>query len=154
MVGSGHQQVEHATIWETQLLDAPLRYERLDSFRHEDSWKIMSFMMNLFDKNAGLSQVMDCNIHGSGQCGDVEHKIWELVKAVLGSAILSQSLLSCKFMERWTSNSKERSSLRPGKRPSHKASLNLPSSPQNVSREGDMLNWLSNKVTTKLVAGK
>ncbi|KAK9151709.1 hypothetical protein Syun_010018 [Stephania yunnanensis] len=61
---------------------------------------------------SGVSKVMDCNLHGFGQCRNVEHKIRELGKAILRPAVLPSSLLSGKLMEGRVSYPEECSSLR------------------------------------------
>lgn len=73
---------------------------------------------------AGVSEVLDRHLHGSGQRGDVEYKVRELGQTIFRAAVLSQGLLPCKFMERWISNPKACSSMWPDQRSPYKASLN------------------------------
>ena len=88
------------------------------------SWGLLNFFfLAVFDLYVGVSQVMDCPLHAFGQCGYVERKIRELGSPILGSAILSSCLFSCKLMERWISNPKERSSLWTSIRPQDPASI-------------------------------
>lgn len=60
----------------------------------------------------GVPQVVDGDLRGIGQCGDVEHKVGELGSPVFGTAILSPHLLSGELVEGRASDPKERSSLR------------------------------------------
>ena len=73
----------------------------------------------------GLSKVMDCPLHASGQCWDVECQIRELGSSILGTAILSSRIFSCKFIERRVSYSKECSPMWSSIRSQDKAILEL-----------------------------
>ena len=47
---------------------------------------------DIMDDELGLSKVMDSDIHGTGQRGDVEHKIRGFGETLLGTAIVYESV--------------------------------------------------------------
>lgn len=63
-------------------------------------WPCPFFLFNYGGLNTGISEILDCNIYCPGQCGNVEHKIRGLGKAIFGSAILSTGLHTIEIMER------------------------------------------------------
>lgn len=74
---------------------------------------------------AGVSQVMDCNTCGAGQCGNVEFKVRILGKAVLGATILLESIHAINFIERRVPNSKECSVVWKSRWETNKAPIRL-----------------------------
>lgn len=71
----------------------------------------------------GVSQVMDRDISGVGQCGNVELEVGVLGPTVPGPAAVSEGIHAVHVIERRIPHPEERASLWEGERKAHEAAL-------------------------------
>lgn len=72
---------------------------------------------------SGVPEIVECDLHAAGQCGDVERPVGELGASVLGPAVLSPRLHPVDVVARRVPDPAERSPLRSRLGPPYQAVL-------------------------------